>query len=534
MRTPRTVLILVAVFAFPLAVSGASSEPVRVESGLVVGTSDGSLAVYKSIPFAAPPVGELRWRAPERPLHWSGIRAADKFGPICMQSGASVPGAAEESVSEDCLTLSIWTPAKARNEKLPVMVWIPGGGFTQESASMPLYWGDGLAKRGVIVVTLNYRVGVFGFLAHPELTRESPNHSSGDYALLDQIAALAWIQRNIAGFGGDPGRVTIWGQSAGSMSVNLLMASPLARGLFQRAIGESGGFFIPPAATGSTAGWFLAGAEQQGVKFAEAAGNPSGTSIEDLRKLPAEVILKSNDAGTTHPIMGGYVLPEEPYFVFAAGRQNDVPLLVGSNADEARPLIAGKDIKLASFGEDVGKSFGGDTMRDLANGYLKIYSTTTDAQARETRARFERDLRFGWDVWTWARMQAKTGKSEVFYYYFQHAPPFPEDSPFSGWGAAHWQELPYVFDHLSQNQWAWTDADRMLANTMATYWTNFARTGNPNGAMAPVWPNFTSANQRVMRFDGAVAVDGVPNLEGLRLFDDRFAKMRAESIALGK
>src|SRR6202162_644200 len=356
MRATRTLLILVAVFAFPLAVSGASSEPVRVVSGLVVGTSDGSLAVYKSIPFAAPPVGELRWRAPERPLHWSGIRAADKFGPICMQSGASVPGAAEESVSEDCLTLSIWTPAKARNEKLPVMGWIPGGGFTQESASMPLYWGAGLAKRGVIGVTLNYRVGVFGFLAHPELTRESPNHSSGDYALLDQIAALAWIQRNIAGFGGDSGRVTIWGQSAGSVSANILMASPLAHGLFQRAIGESGGFFIPPAATGSTAGWFLAGAEQQGVKFAEAAGNPSGTSIEALRKLPAEVILKSNDAGTTHPIMGGYVLPEEPYFVFTAGRQNDVPLLVGSNADEARPLIAGKDIKLASFGEDVGKS----------------------------------------------------------------------------------------------------------------------------------------------------------------------------------
>src|SRR5580704_8603682 len=242
MRTRRMVLILVAVFAFPLAVSGASAEPVRVESGLVAGTSDGSLTVYKSIPFAAPPVGELRWRAPERPRHWSGIRAADKFGPICMQSGASVPGAAEEPVSEDCLTLSIWTPTKARNEKLPVMVWIPGGGFTQESASMPLYWGDALAKRGVIVVTINYRVGLLGWLSHPELSRESEHHSSGNYGLLDQIAALAWIKRNVAAFGGDPERVTIWGQSAGSMSVSMLMASPLARGLFQRAIGQSGAY----------------------------------------------------------------------------------------------------------------------------------------------------------------------------------------------------------------------------------------------------------------------------------------------------
>jgi para-nitrobenzyl esterase len=442
-----------------------------------------------------------------------------------MQSGASVPGAAEEPVSEDCLTLNIWTPAKSRDERLPVMVWIPGGGFTQESASMPLYWGDKLVRRGVIVVTINYRVGLFGFLSHPALTRESGHHSSGNYGLLDEIAALAWLKRNIAAFGGDPDRVTIWGQSAGSMLVNLLMTSPLARGLFQRAIGESGGLFIPPAVTGSAETWFLTGAEQQGVKFATVVGT---SSIEALRKLGPEQILKAmGNAGTTHPIMDGYVLPKGPYDVFKEGRQNDVPLLVGSNADEGKTFIAGTDVKLASFSEDIGKALGSNVVRDLANEYLKLYPATTDQEARESRAKFERDLRFGWDMWTWARMQAKTGRAKVFYYYFAHEPPYPQGSPFLGWGAGHWAELRYVFDHLYQYQWAWSDADRELANTMATYWTNFAKTGDPNGNSVPVWPNFTTGTGRQLHFDDTITARGVQNLQRLRLLDDRFAKFRA-------
>ncbi len=327
-----------AIWSVLAAHSHAWAQPVRIDTGLIEGIQSGASTVYKSIPFAAPPVGELRWRAPEPAPPWNGVRRADKFGPICMQTGVSVPGAPLEPVSEDCLTLSIWIPAKSRGQKLPVMVWIPGGGFTQESASMPLYWGDALATRGVIVVTINYRVGLLGFLAHPELSRESGHHASGNYGLLDQIAALAWIKRNIAAFGGDPERVTIWGQSAGSMSVSLLMASPLARGLFQRAIGESGGFFVPPAATGSAEGLFLKGAEEQGVKLAADLG---ATSLEALRKLEPERFLKDGIAGTTHPIIDGYVLPEEPYTVFAAGRQNDVPILIGSNADEGRPMMAG-------------------------------------------------------------------------------------------------------------------------------------------------------------------------------------------------
>jgi para-nitrobenzyl esterase len=290
--TGMKLLNALAVGAFLVAQSSGWAQPVRIETGLVEGIQSGVSTVYKSIPFAAPPVAELRWRAPQPALAWNGIRRADKFGPICMQKGISVPGAESEPVREDCLTLSIWTPAKSREQTLPVMMWIPGGGFTQESGSIPLYWGDSLARRGVIVVTINYRVGLLGFLAHPELTRESGHHTSGNYGLLDQIAALAWIKRNIAAFGGDPDRVTIWGQSAGSMSVSLLMASPLAQGLYQRAIGESGAYFVPPAATGSNEKkLFLKGAEEQGVSLASDLG---AMSLVALRKIEPERFLKYN------------------------------------------------------------------------------------------------------------------------------------------------------------------------------------------------------------------------------------------------
>ena len=350
-----------------------------------------------------------------------------------------------------------------------------------------------LFTRGVIVVTINYRVGLLGWLAHPELTRESGYHSSGNYGLLDQIAALAWIKRNIAAFGGDPARVTIWGQSAGSMSVSLLMASPLARGLFQRAIGQSGGYLVPPAATRSPEGLFLKGAEEKGVRLASDLG---AMSLEAVRKLEPEQFLKNGIAGTMHPIIDGYVLPEEPYFAFAAGRQNDVPILIGSNADDARPLIASGTIRLATFVEDVGNAWGSKVVRGLAEEYIKTLSGHDRPRGAESRANFERELRFGWDMWTWGKMQAKTGRAKVFSYYFAHLPPYPKDSPFAGWGAGHWAELPYVFDHLSQESWAWSDADRALANVMATYWTNFAKSGDPNSDGVPVWPDFTTDSER--------------------------------------
>jgi para-nitrobenzyl esterase len=404
------------------SISQASAAPTRVDAGLLDGVRDGDLAIYKGIPFAAPPTGELRWREPQPVAAWNGIRAADKFAPVCMQSGSSVPGQPVEPDSEDCLYLNIWAPANAAN--LPVMVWIPGGGFTQESGSIPLYWGDTLAKKGVIVVTINYRVGVFGFFAHPELTMESAHHASGNYGLLDQIAALKWVRRNIAAFGGDPSRVTIWGQSAGSMSVDLLTASPLAHGLFQRAIGESGGFFIPPAASPIKDSFYLPGNERLGEKMGTALG---ANSISALRQVTADKILKAANGAANHPIIDGYVLPKEPYDIFTAAQQNDVPILIGSNADEGRPMIQGLTVKAATFAADIRPMFG-----PLPDDFLNVYPHATDAEARDARADVERDVRFGWDVWSWARMQAKTGSGKVFYYYFAHVPPYPASSPFAG------------------------------------------------------------------------------------------------------
>src|SRR5580700_178578 len=324
-----------------LATAGVAQQ-VMTESGMISGVSASGLSVYKGVPFAAPPVGDLRWRAPIPAAPWIGTRKADAFAPACMQVGVSMPGETPPVVSEDCLYLNLWTPAKTAHEHLPVIVWIYGGGYINGSASMPLYWGDRLARKGVIVVTIAYRLGPLGFLALPELTQESPHHSSGNYGLMDQIAALGWIQRNIAAVGGDPKNVTIAGQSSGSISVSILMASPLARGLFHRAIGESGGLF-EPLQLGPK--FLLANAEGDGEKYAASLG---ASSLKELRQLAADR-LTGNAGGIVHPVIEPYVLPLSPYEAFASGLQNDVPLLIGSNTEEARALVNVTSVTAATF-----------------------------------------------------------------------------------------------------------------------------------------------------------------------------------------
>jgi para-nitrobenzyl esterase len=512
---------LCAVVAFSTSRICFAAEPVQTDAGLIEGIQSGDLTVYKGVPFAAPPIGNLRWRDPQPVTPWQGVRNAGIFSPVCMQDGTSVPGQPVEPHSEDCLYLNIWTPAKSAGERLPVMVWIPGGGFVGESGSLPLYGGDALAAKGVILITINYRVDVFGFFTLPELTKESAHGTSGNYGLLDQIAALKWVRRNIANFGGDPNRVTVWGQSAGSMSVNLLMASPLAHGLFQRAIGESGGFFIPPSATPFKDSWYLPGNEKIGE---ELEAKTDTKSLAELRARPADQILAAANPMGAHPIIDGYVVPSTPYEVFAAAKQNDVPILIGSNADEGKPFLDGLTIKAATYARDIRNSFG-----DLPDDVLNVYPHATDAQAREARANFERDLRFGWDVWTWARMQSKTGDSPVFYYYWAHVPPYPAGSPFAAWGAGHWSELPYTFGHLDSASAAWTPEDRKLEDAMTTYWTNFAKTGDPNGKSVPQWPAFTNADPRVQHIDGGIAAGSVANLPGLEKLDADFSAARAAS-----
>jgi para-nitrobenzyl esterase len=513
----RACVVLLAIQVAGVAVA----QRVVTESGTISGVSEGGLSVYKGVPFAAPPVGDLRWRPPAPVAPWTGARKADAFAPACMQVGVSMPGETPPVVSEACLYLNIWTPAKKKtaHEGLPVIVWIYGGGYINGSASMPLYWGDRLAHKGVIVVTIAYRIGPLGFLAHPELTRESPHHSSGNYGLMDQVAALEWIHRNIAAFGGDPKNVTIAGQSSGGMSVSILMASPLAKGLFHRAIGESGGLFEPLQIAPK---YLLANAERDGEKY---AASLSAASLQELRRLPASQFT-GNAGGICHPVIEPYVLPVSPYDAFASGQQNDVPLLLGSNAEEARALVDVTQVKAATFASDIEHSFGA-----LPPPLIAAYPYATDQEAKQARLHLERDLRFGWDMWAWARLQAGTGKSSVFYYSFTQQPPFPVGSLYEGWGASHFAELWYVFDHLDQEPWHWSGADRKVAEEMSSYWVNFAKSGNPNGSGLPAWPAFTNTDSKVIYLGDPTTIGGVANINSLKIFDSVYTAVRGTQFA---
>src|SRR5580658_7688687 len=507
------------VLAAVLVASVASAQRVVTESGTISGIRANGLSIYKGIPFAAPPVEDLRWRPPVHAASWTGTRKADAFAPACMQVGVSMPGETPPAVSEDCLYLNIWTPAKTAHEHLPVIVWIYGGGYINGSASMPLYWGDRLAQKRAIVVTIAYRLGPLGFLALPELTRESPHRSSGNYGLMDQIAALEWIRRNVAAFGGDPKCVTIAGQSSGSISVSILMASPLAKGLFQRAIGESGGLFEPLQLAPK---FLLANAERDGDKYAASLGAPS---LKELRLLSAS-LLTGNAGGIVHAVIEPYVLPLSPYEAFASGQQNDVSLLIGSNAEEARAMVDVSHETAATFDSDLEHRVG-----QLPPALVAAYPHTTDDEARQAQLDLERDLRFGWDMWAWARLQAGTGKSPVFYYSFRQPPPFPAGSVYAGWGASHFAELWYVFDHLDQSPWNWTAGDRELAEEMSSYWVTFARSGDPNGSGLPPWPAFTNSESKVQYLAAPITVGGVANLKSLSVFDAVYTDVRGKPFA---
>src|SRR5580704_13443021 len=347
---PRLPLAIILTAALPLA--AAIKDPVRVEQGQLSGVpgSTPDIRVFKGIPFAAPPVGDLRWRAPTPAADWAGIRKADQFSATCMQTPypeGSLYRSEPQPVSEDCLYLNIWTAAKSASDKRPVMVWIHGGAFTRGSGSTPVYNGENFAKKGVVLVTVNYRLGIFGFFAHPELTQESEHHSSGDYGILDEIAALQWVQKNIAAFGGDPKRVTIFGESAGSWAVNVLVASPLTKGLFQRAIGESGANFNKM------------------------------TKLADLEKS-AEDIMKTQGAFSVN--VDGWLLPTDVITIFEKGQQNDVPILIGSNADEGTAFMPPK-ITVAAFEGTAKQRFGANAER-----FLRIYPATSDEEAWKASA----------------------------------------------------------------------------------------------------------------------------------------------------
>jgi para-nitrobenzyl esterase len=478
------------------------ADEVTVENGKLQGTAneDHSVRMFKGIPFAAPPVGELRWKPPQPALNWSGVRQADKFGAACLQT--NVFGDIyfrDAQPSEDCLTLDIWIPAKPASAKIPVIVWFYGGGFVAGSASEPRYDGENLAKKGVIIVNPNYRLGVFGFFSYPELSKESGRNASGNYGLLDQVAALQWVVKNIAAFGGDPRNITIAGESAGSFSVSELMASPVSRDLFQKAIGESGGF-SPPLRP-------LAETELAGVKFAESVG---AKSLAEMRAKPGDELLqaaaKLNRGFGFGPNVDGYFLPTDALPIYAQGAQSHVPLLAGWNADEGKMfvLLAPQKTTAGSFAQLARARF-----RDQAADFLKLYPATTDQEAVLSAEALAGDDFIAFSTWKWTDMQAKTGNAPVYQYHFEQVPAVKPGAmigsiPAAEAGARHACEIEYVFETLkSQAGVPWTDDDFKVSEAMASYWVNFATTGNPNGKGLPDWPKYDSKDgYQVMHLSG--------------------------------
>lgn len=501
---------LLAALATPAA---PGSAPVAIETGLVQGVHEGPIRVFKGIPYAAAPVGELRWRAPEPAQAWEGIMSADAFSPACPQKGSYPENSPPEPMSEDCLTLNIWTPAESADEKLPVMVWIYGGGLINGSGSTPLYAGDRLAARGVVVVTFNYRLGALGFLAHPELNRESKHGGSGNYGLLDQIAALNWVRRNIAAFGGDPETVTIFGQSSGSFSVSMLAVSPLTTGLFRRAIGQSGGVFEPIE---FDPGFTPEGAAAAGERFAARAGDKT---LAGLRNMKAAELLEIPFRPQFN--IDGFALTKSPYDAYKAGEQHDIDLIVGTNSDEGRYFLAGADVTKENFNEVLTRTFPGWLVA-----LVGAKPGETDADARAAAAAFDGDMRFRWDMWAWARLAASSGRSGVFFYQFSRSPPLKEGDPYFGLGATHGMEMQYVFDHLDQSAGEWTAKDRALASTVPAYWTNFAKTGDPNGGGLPRWPEFVGAPKKVMILGDEVGPADIPDIERLQRIDRVYSTAR--------
>lgn len=500
--------------------SVAEAGPIaRLDTGRIEGVSTGGVRAFLGAPYAQAPVGGLRWRPPRPVKPWTGVRSATAFAPACPQRGVSMPGEPLPQTSEDCLYLNVWTPAKPSAKPRPVIVWIHGGGWTNGATSLPLYAGDALARRGVVVVSVAYRLGALGFLAHPALSQEDGG-ASGDYGLMDQVAALAWVRRNIAAFGGDPGNVTIAGQSAGAMSVSLLVASPMAKGLFHRAIAQSGGVFEPLELA---PGYRLATAERDGAAFAEKLG---ATTAAQLRALPVEALTAPNATRLGHPVIGARVLPLTPWDAYAAGRFNRVPLLLGYNAEEARSLTDLSGVRAAIFQADIAKTFG-----PLPPALLAAYPFADDASAQAARGAFERDLRFGWDMWAWARLQARSGAS-AYLYRFSRRPPFPDGSVRAGWGASHFAELWYMFGHLDQEPWAWSETDRRLSATMVDQWVTFARNGDPNGARRPTWPRLVEADPRILELGDTIAARPFTP-DGLTGFDKVYDAIRQSSGSSG-
>ena len=476
------VITVVAVVLFGVGSLGAQVQ-VRTAAGLVEGakSADGKVVIFKGIPFAAPPVGELRWKEPQPVSSWKGVRKATEFGARCMQARIYEDMVFRDAgPSEDCLYLNVWTPRTSAKTKLPVMVWIYGGGFQAGATSEPRQDGEHLAHKGVVIVSMNYRLGIFGFFSHPGLTAESGHHASGNYGLMDQAAALKWVHENIAAFGGDPEKVTIFGESAGSFAVSALMASPLSKGLIRAAIGESGAFFGKTLRAKP-----LAESERRDSVFAESLGLKS---LGQLRGVSAEKILQAEANWrdlSFDPNIDGYFIPARPYNIYAAGEQAHVPLLAGWNRDEGNyhRLFGSEQISQERYASIIRRTFG-----EAAPEALKLFPGGSDEEVKRSAALLSTADFTALGTWKWLEMQLQTGETPVYRYEFDEVPPASEGHAAEAGLAYHSAEIEYVFGTLDWKKIKWRPEDYKLSEQMGMYWTNFAKTGSPNGVGLGAWP----------------------------------------------
>jgi para-nitrobenzyl esterase len=513
----KKVLLIVA-FVLLGMTSAVQSQPLlktHVETGNVEGIADGELAIYRAIPYAAPPVGDLRWREPQPAKPWEGVRVCDEFGPWPPQPTRK--GLTTDMMSEDCLYLGIATPAISVTDSLPVMVWIHGGSFRTEHYAGDLW--SSLARRGVVIVSVEYRAGALGFMAHPALAKESAGGHTGNYGLLDQIFALKWVQRNIANFGGDPAKVTIFGESAGAISCSILCASPLAKGLFRAAISQSGGSFAPwtdsPRSLAVNAS--QKGAEQQGLAFQK---HLKKKSIKQMRKMDAQALCgDSVGFDGFWPCVDGYVITDDLYRNYERGDYNDVPVIVMTNSDEGAMFTY--DVQPEDFQKAVKGIFG-----QYADEALTFYPGNTVEEAYFSNADAFRDMGFAWPSYAWASLQSKTGKSAAYAAYLAQPSKLSLIGNKKRRGVSHADDILYLNDSFTKR------ADRYpheaaLADIIQQYWVNFATTGNPNGKGLPYWPKFDETQSTTMQFSNGASLIMVPNRDKID-FIDRFYQWKRE------
>lgn len=510
------IFLLFPLVGFAQSIDSANLR-VTTASGTLEGTYDSGIRIFRGVPFARPPVGELRWREPQPVQPWEGVRKADNFGPRAIQRplfGDMV--FRSDGVSEDCLYLNVWTPARSGDEQLPVLVYFYGGGLLAGDGSEPRYDGESMARRGIVSLTVNYRLNVFGFFAHPELTAESPHNASGNYGLLDQAAALRWVRENIAAFGGDPSRVTIAGESAGSFSVSAQMASPLSKDLMAAAIGESGALLgnRPPAS--------LSEAEQNGIKFAKLA---NASSLAELRAMSAEALLEitaNSEAPRFSAVVDGYFLPQAPTEIYAAGEQANVPLLLGWNSEEGnyRSLLGDQEPTPENYAAAVEELYG-----EQADTILALYPGNNAEEVKQSATDLASDRFIAYGTWKWGEMQAKTSEQSLYRYFYTRPRPrtrSDEDATASpATGAVHSAEIEYALGNLPTNRvFDWQPEDHQVSAIMQGYFANFIKTGDPNGLGLPHWPPADArALSPVLYIDVKTQAKPAPHPERYRFLD---------------